>query len=1182
VLPGTDLPALLDLSRRFESELEAGRPARYYELLSLKGGPQGRLNADPDIHFQFLTPRGLPRYVQTNNINAARTISVDDVWPGGSAGFSLTGSGTTLGRLAVWDAGGVRLTHQEYSGRVSQIDSPSSTHYHSTHVAGTLIAAGVDPSAKGMSYQGTLAAYDWNNDQSEMAAAGAAGLNVSNHSYGYIAGWYNSSGTWYWYGDVTVSETEDYGFGFYDDLARGWDEIAYDAPYYTIVKSAGNERDDAGPGPGGGHYYYDPDTNDWEWSTATRDPDGGTTGFDCVTYNGNAKNLLAIGAVNDIPGGYSAPGDVVAAGFSSWGPTDDGRIKPDFVANGVSLYSTHNSGDDEYATYSGTSMASPNAAGALNLLVRYCETSHGATPRSATMKSILMQTADEAGPAAGPDYMFGWGLVNAKRAAQLIQADSSETGRVREETLANGETDEFTFTLPAAAAIRLSIAWTDPPGTSPAISIDPTTLMLVNDLDLRLERVGGAIYAPYILNPANPSASPTAGDNIRDNAEQIFVASAPAGTYLVRVGHKGTLASPQAYSISSTHGLGVGTAPAAPVVVASDTSQTHVYLEWNAVAGADSYEVKRDASLLVVVGASVLSWRDTLAAGTYFYEVRAGNFFGWSPPGSDSGTVLPPPAWVDVASGPLTASDSTFGAAWGDYDGDGDLDLFLANAGSSDRLLRKEPGGFVDATAAPLGGSGAGRGASWGDYDSDGILDLYVANNGTNALYRGIGGAFEDATAGVLGGAGDCRSAPWCDYEGDRRLDLFLVNRGSADLLLRNELPGPFADATAPPFGDPGNGSAVAWGDFDNDGDDDVYLTHESIGASRLYRNEGLGSFVDATAGPLAGDAAGAMASWGDYDNDGDLDLFRVGALPGTSELLRNDGGGAFAVLAGGPTNGATGRSAAWGDVDNDGDLDLYIGCDGPNRLYRNDGAGVFVEIESALVGDAGDARSVSFADYDSDGDLDLLVANAGSPNRLFRNDGAGSNNRIFVTLEGTASNRSAIGARLRLAASGLVQIREISGGEGGGQGSLTAEFGLGSISFADSLTIDWPSGYVQTLSGPLGGGNYLIVEPLISTEVASGVPPRAHRLLPAAPNPFNPATRIAFEIPRAERVNVSIYDVSGRSVHTLADASYPAGRFELVWDGRDRAGRGAPSGVYFARMTAGSFVDTKRLLLLR
>jgi len=162
------------------------------------------------------------------------------------------------------------------------------------------------------------------------------------------------------------------------------------------------------------------------------------------------------------------------------------------------------------------------------------------------------------------------------------------------------------------------------------------------------------------------------------------------------------------------------------------------------------------------------------------------------------------------------------------------------------------------------------------------------------------------------------------------------------------------------------------------------------------------------------------------------------------------------------------------------------------------------------------------------------------------------------------------------------VQIREITGGEGSGQGSLTAEFGLGASMFADSLTIFWPSGYVQELAGPMASGNYWFVEPQMSTDVAASQPPRGYRLLPNAPNPFKPTTRIAFEIPNAGRVSVTVFDARGRAVALLTDSAYPAGLFEVAWDGTDGAGRAAPSGVCFARMTAGSFEATRRLVLLR
>lgn len=537
------------LSQEFAKRLEAGRPQLYYDLLRSDDPAQKTLNEDPRIQLIYIDSYGHLRFYVTDNIDAARTISTDDVWPGGSGGFNLSGASTARGELGIWDAGGVRLTHQEYVGRVFQEDAAGGTHFHATHVAGTMVATGVQPNAKGMSYQAILSAYDWNSDNTEMAAAAAESLTVSNHSYGYGAGW-EYSDAWYWFGWEPISMVEDYGFGFYDQSAADWDQIAYDAPYYTIVNSVGNDRNDFGPAPGDSHYVWD--GFGWVWSTAVRDPDGGTDMYDCIPWMANAKNTLVVGAVEDIPGGWTAPGDVVITTFSSWGPTDDGRIKPDLVTNGYQLYSTLNTGDTDYATYSGTSMAAPNCSGSLNLLVRHYEATHGGvTPRSATMKAVLVKTADEAGSATGPDYEHGWGLMNTLTAAQLIQADAVDPPRIVEATLDNTEVHEYYINNTTSEdPIKMTLAWTDPPGTPPSASLNPTTPMLVNDLDVRMKHLAtGTVYYPWILDPADPGDAATIGDNTRDNVEQIYVENPPLGWYEVTVTHKGALADPQDYSI---------------------------------------------------------------------------------------------------------------------------------------------------------------------------------------------------------------------------------------------------------------------------------------------------------------------------------------------------------------------------------------------------------------------------------------------------------------------------------------------------------------------------------------------------------------------------------------------------------------------------------------------------------
>ncbi len=552
-LPGTDTVALQQLSARFAQRDAADREDPLFrDLVSRTSGPQGALNANPDIRLIRIDPHGRPLFYRTTNAVAAQTVSTSPLLPGGGAGFALTGA-NVQGELAIWDAGAVRTTHQEVNGRVTIGDGTISTHWHSTHAGGTMIASGVQAAARGMSPWANLVSYDWSYDNTEMANAAAGGLLISNHSYGFIAGWYYNYNdeNWYWYGDVNVSAVEDVSFGMYMSYTRDWDQIAYDAPYYLIVKAAGNDRGDY-PGDGVGHYFWDPTASNWAWSTATRDPDGGSDGFDCITPQGIAKNILTIGAVGDIPGGWTQPSDVVMSSFSGWGPTDDGRIKPDLVANGVGLYSCMDGSDTDYASLSGTSMATPNASGSLNLIAQYYRQTHGgSTARAATLKALAIHTASEAGPAPGPDYMNGWGLLNTLACAQVVRADSASFIRIMEGSLAQGEADTITLYSDGSEPIVATLCWTDPPGDPQPYQLDPPDLVLVNDLDLRVERVSdGQQFLPWVLDPANPAAAATTGDNIRDNVEKVEVASPTSGLYRLIVSHKGTLTgAPQAYSL---------------------------------------------------------------------------------------------------------------------------------------------------------------------------------------------------------------------------------------------------------------------------------------------------------------------------------------------------------------------------------------------------------------------------------------------------------------------------------------------------------------------------------------------------------------------------------------------------------------------------------------------------------
>ncbi len=393
-----------------------------------------------------------------------------------------------------------------------------------------------------MAFGATLYAHDWNDDVAEMSDGADGGMRISNHSYGLIRGWAKGilgDTLWAWLGDVSIDSVEDYQFGFYSATARQWDEIAWYAPDYLIVKAAGNDRTDSGPNPGEAHWYYDAEGDSFKLGTTIRNSDGD---YDCLSDAAVAKNVLTVGAVHDLTQPYSSPADVEMSPFSDWGPTDDGRIKPDLVANGIAVYSTGSDDDDRYITMSGTSMASPSAAGSLLLLQQlYNDLHESEYMKAATLKALAIHTAFEAGMADGPDNQFGWGLLNVHRAAQLLRQDSTKE-YIRELSLNNNGSYKLNVYSNGQESLKVTICWTDVPGVPPGAAVNPPDKLLVNDLDLRIIRLAGNIkFYPWKLNPANPAAAATIGDNAVDNVEQVLIAATEPGLYQIVVSHKGKL-----------------------------------------------------------------------------------------------------------------------------------------------------------------------------------------------------------------------------------------------------------------------------------------------------------------------------------------------------------------------------------------------------------------------------------------------------------------------------------------------------------------------------------------------------------------------------------------------------------------------------------------------------------------
>lgn len=507
-----------------------------------------------------IDPAGIPMYLSTeNNITSAISTGTNQLWTGGSLGLNLSGSDNSVkGRLAIWDGGRLRNTHQEFVGRIFQRDEPSGLENHANHVAGTMIAAGVNPLAKGMAFGAQeLQAYDFNNHLSELASAASTyNLLISNHSYGQIAGWSFNSGQnrWEYYGEAGSSE--DFKFGFYSNEARWWDSISYAAPYYLIVKSAGNNRSQNGPADGSSYFQI----AGGQTLTRTAGAISSNNGYDIISTYGNAKNILTVGAVAPLPSGYFGPSDVRITNFSSWGPSDDGRIKPDLVGVGADVLSVYGeASDNQYGTLSGTSMSSPNVSGSLYLLQEYYHRKHNQFMRSSTLKALAIHTASEAGNDPGPDYVHGWGLLNAVKAATVITSMNTDH-LIQERTLNNGGTYSFQVVASGKEPLVATMAWTDP--EAPVISTDRLnnrTPKLINDLDIRISR-GTDNFLPWRLSFSSPSSPATKGDNTVDNVEKIEIPNAiPGETYTITVSHKGALTNnTQAFGliVSGVNGTG--------------------------------------------------------------------------------------------------------------------------------------------------------------------------------------------------------------------------------------------------------------------------------------------------------------------------------------------------------------------------------------------------------------------------------------------------------------------------------------------------------------------------------------------------------------------------------------------------------------------------------------------------
>jgi serine protease AprX len=582
IIKANNVEKLHELSKQFDKEFHE-KQAEAFRLAEINNWPLVINKKDGGLSkLVEVTKEGTPIYLTTHNAGSAITSRTNHLYPGGSLGLNLTGLGMVVG---LWDGDYPRTTHVDYIGRFTTADGSGPIAFHPSHVLGTMIGAGAaNANARGMAYQATGQVNDYSNDVSEMAIQATDGLLLSNHSYGYDA---SALPEWY--------------FGAYISISKAIDDITFNAPYYQPVFSAGND---------------------------------GVFEYDILTDRTMSKNGIAVGAVNQVSA-YSGPGSVTLADFSSWGPTDDRRVKPDIVTKGVNVRSASNTGNTAYALSDGTSMSTPGITGTLLLLQQHYKNLNGGTfMRSSTLRGLMAHSADEAGSFDGPDPLFGWGLMNAKRAAEIISAKGVES-IVDELVLLPGSIVTRQISVPGTQNLTATLAWTDPSGPANNGVNNSRVPVLVNNLDIKITK-GTETYYPWKL--ATENSDPALKDvNDVDNIEKVEVPNA-SGVYTITISHKGpSLSNPggapsQAYSlivtgINATAGLDELRSEVFNIWPNPAEDMLHISIVQD--SASSSYEMYDVQGRLVLrntmTGMENAINVSGLTAGIYFVKVSSGN-----------------------------------------------------------------------------------------------------------------------------------------------------------------------------------------------------------------------------------------------------------------------------------------------------------------------------------------------------------------------------------------------------------------------------------------------------------------------------------------------------------------------------------------------------------------------------